>query len=138
MGSDNRGVAQQAEHQTHNLGVVRSSRTPATRQDIDRLLAGRAEARAKGLWVVADCYRDDLIDMGVRVIDTPDGQVAEGGGTEYELRIRDKQISWLHDEVKHLAEKWASTVKLYTERERVAHERITAQQDELLRLKYGS
>ena len=109
-----------------------------TRQEIDELLARRAVARLNGLWVASDKLRDDLIDLGVRVIDTPDGQIAEGGGTEYELRIRDKQISWLHDEVKHLAEKWASTVKLYTERERVAHERITAQQDELLRLKYGS
>jgi cysteinyl-tRNA synthetase len=49
-------------------------RTAGEHRDIQRLLAGREEARCRRDWAEADRLRDELRGLGIQVVDTPEGQ----------------------------------------------------------------
>ena len=55
------------------------------RQEIDELLAERAQAKRERMFITADELRYQAALRGITITDTPDGQVANGG-TEHELR----------------------------------------------------
>ena len=56
------------------IGRSRRSALPAGAAE---LLAERARAREAGDWAASDRLRESLVEMGVRVSDTPSGQVWE-------------------------------------------------------------
>jgi cysteinyl-tRNA synthetase len=56
------------------LGVMDFDQSPEQSEpEIDALIAERSQARREGDYARADALREKLADMGVRVIDTPDG-----------------------------------------------------------------
>ena len=102
------------------------------RAAVDRRLAQRATARATGDWALSDKIRRELSGDGINVVDSPNGQIADGG-TEHELRMARSAL------VSCRAERDRLQRELETLRKREAydHERIVALQKELLALKHG-
>ena len=100
---------------------------------IDELLEQRRLAREAGDYELSDKLRDELCSLGVTVVDTKEGQVADAGA-EYENRDQGATISALVTRIKSLERH----VRILEQREHEYNTKLAKVTKENLKFKYSS
>ena len=100
--------------------------------EIDDLLDQRQQARDDGDYELSDKLREDLKALGVKVVDTKEGQVANGG-TEYSQRDQGNTIHMLMVRIGSLERH----VRILEQREHEYNFKLAKVIKENLKLKHG-